>query len=155
MSLIHKSFSVNSFKYLHILIYFSVGFIGYPNVGKSSIINTLKKKKVCKAAPIPGETKVWQYVTLMRKIYLIDCPGVVYPSGDTETEIVLKGVVRVENLKVPSEHITEVLNRVKEEYIRNTYKIQHWEDAEDFMEQFCKKSGRLLKVNVFSKFCSN
>lgn len=29
----------------------------------------------------------------MRRIYLIDCPGVVYPTGDTETEIVLKGVV--------------------------------------------------------------
>ena len=29
----------------------------------------------------------------MRRIYLIDCPGVVYPSGDTDTEIVLKGVV--------------------------------------------------------------
>ncbi len=37
--------------------------------------------------------QVWQYVTLMRKIYLIDCPGVVHPSGDTETEIILKGVV--------------------------------------------------------------
>lgn len=36
----------------------SVGFIGYPNVGKSSIINTLRSKKVCKVAPIPGETKV-------------------------------------------------------------------------------------------------
>ncbi|VDM52818.1 unnamed protein product, partial [Angiostrongylus costaricensis] len=36
----------------------SVGFIGYPNVGKSSIINTLRKKKVCKTAPIAGETKV-------------------------------------------------------------------------------------------------
>jgi len=36
----------------------SIGLIGYPNVGKSSIINTLKKKKVCKVAPIPGETKV-------------------------------------------------------------------------------------------------
>ena len=36
----------------------SVGFIGYPNVGKSSIINTLKRKKVCNVAPIPGETKV-------------------------------------------------------------------------------------------------
>jgi nuclear GTP-binding protein len=36
----------------------SVGFIGYPNTGKSSIINTLKKKKVCNVAPIPGETKV-------------------------------------------------------------------------------------------------
>ena len=36
----------------------SVGLIGYPNVGKSSIINTLKSSKVCKVAPIPGETKV-------------------------------------------------------------------------------------------------
>src|SRR5690242_8099800 len=31
---------------------------GYPNVGKSSVINTLRAKKVCKVAPIPGETKV-------------------------------------------------------------------------------------------------
>ena len=30
----------------------------------------------------------------MRRIFLIDCPGVVYPSGDSETDIVLKGVVR-------------------------------------------------------------
>jgi len=37
--------------------------------------------------------QVWQYITLMRRIFLIDCPGVVYPSGDTETDIVLKGVV--------------------------------------------------------------
>lgn len=36
----------------------SVGFIGYPNVGKSSIINALKAKKVCNVAPIAGETKV-------------------------------------------------------------------------------------------------
>ena len=31
----------------------SIGFIGYPNVGKSSVINTLKKQKSCKTAPIP------------------------------------------------------------------------------------------------------
>lgn len=49
--------------------------------------------KVCKVAPIPGETKVWQYITLTKKIFLIDCPGVVYQSHDTETDIVLKGVV--------------------------------------------------------------
>jgi 50S ribosome-binding GTPase len=36
----------------------SVGFIGYPNVGKSSVINTIKSNKVCRVAPIPGETKV-------------------------------------------------------------------------------------------------
>lgn len=33
----------------------SVGVVGYPNVGKSSIINTLKSKKVCKVAPVPGK----------------------------------------------------------------------------------------------------
>jgi ribosome biogenesis GTPase A len=58
--------------------------IGYPNTGKSSIINTLKGTKCCKTAPIPGETKVWQYVTLTKKIYLIDSPGVVYDVGDSE-----------------------------------------------------------------------
>lgn len=35
-----------------------MGFIGYPNVGKSSVINTLRSKKVCNVAPIAGETKV-------------------------------------------------------------------------------------------------
>ncbi|GIQ89857.1 nucleolar GTP-binding protein 2, partial [Kipferlia bialata] len=59
----------------------SVGFVGYPNVGKSSVINTLVETAACKIAPIPGETKVWQYVTLTKRIYLIDCPGVVYPAG--------------------------------------------------------------------------
>lgn len=62
-------------------------------MGKSSVVNTLRKKKVCKTAPIAGETKVWQYVTLIDNIFLIDCPGVVYPQGDTETQIILKGVV--------------------------------------------------------------
>ncbi|KAM3722191.1 Nucleolar GTP-binding protein [Dirofilaria immitis] len=89
----------------------SVGFIGYPNVGKSSIINTLRAKRVCKTAPIAGETKVWQYVSLMRRIYMIDCPGVVYPQGDSETEIILKGVVRVENVKDPINHVQGVLDR--------------------------------------------
>jgi nuclear GTP-binding protein len=51
----------------------SVGFIGYPNVGKSSVINALKGSKACNVAPIPGETKVWQYVTLTKRVFLIDC----------------------------------------------------------------------------------
>ena len=100
----------------------SVGFVGYPNTGKSSIINALRKKKVCNVAPIAGETKVWQYITLMKRIYLIDCPGVVYPHGDTETDIVLKGVVRVENIPAPEDHVEEVLRRIKKEHIVKTYK---------------------------------
>ncbi|XP_015667124.1 nucleolar GTP-binding protein 2 [Protobothrops mucrosquamatus] len=123
----------------------SVGFIGYPNVGKSSVINTLRSKKVCNVAPIAGETKVWQYITLMRRIFLIDCPGVVHPSGDSETDIVLKGVVQVEKIKCPEDHIATVLDRAKPEYIRKTYKIESWENAEDFLKKLAFQTGKLLK----------
>ncbi|XP_015340736.1 nucleolar GTP-binding protein 2 [Marmota marmota marmota] len=123
----------------------SVGFIGYPNVGKSSVINTLRSKKVCNVAPIAGETKVWQYITLMRRIFLIDCPGVVYPSEDSETDIVLKGVVQVEKIKTPEDHIGAVLERAKPEYISKTYKIDSWENAEDFLGKLAFRTGKLLK----------
>ncbi|KAJ0044883.1 hypothetical protein Pint_04487 [Pistacia integerrima] len=147
----------------------SVGFVGYPNVGKSSVINTLRTKNVtvlfsslasdvlvfvvveialhsvCKVAPIPGETKVWQYITLTKRIFLIDCPGVVYQSKDTETDIVLKGVVRVTNLEDAAEHIGEVLKRVKKEHLKRAYKIADWKDENDFLLQLCKSTGKLLK----------
>ncbi|XP_020278265.1 nucleolar GTP-binding protein 2 [Pseudomyrmex gracilis] len=123
----------------------SVGFIGYPNTGKSSIINTLRSKKVCKVAPIAGETKVWQYITLMRRIYLIDCPGVVYPSAETDTEKVLKGVVRVELVQNPEDYVASVLERVKSEYLRKTYNINEWTDHIDFLEKLARRSGKLLK----------
>ncbi|KAK6263588.1 hypothetical protein QUC31_011688 [Theobroma cacao] len=123
----------------------SVGFIGYPNVGKSSVINTLRTKNVCKVAPIPGETKVWQYITLTKRIFLIDCPGVVYQNSDTETDIVLKGVVRVTNLEDAAEHIGEVLKRVKKEHLERAYKIKDWVDENDFLVQLCQSTGKLLK----------
>lgn len=124
----------------------SVGLVGYPNTGKSSIINTLKSKKVCNVAPVPGETKVWQYITLMKRIYLIDCPGVVYGSSDdTETDIVLKGVVRVEHLSLPEEHVRDVVKRVRPEYLVRTYGVKQWKDHVDFLAQVAIKAGKLLK----------
>ncbi|THG07134.1 hypothetical protein TEA_000696 [Camellia sinensis var. sinensis] len=154
----------------------SVGFVGYPNVGKMDPswhcflyhlktfdldimikdlnltvywISFVRKhcllKQVCKVAPIPGETKVWQYITLTKRIFLIDCPGVVYQNRDTETDIVLKGVVRVTNLHDASEHIGEVLKRVKREHLERAYKIKEWEDDNDFLVQLCKLTGKLLR----------
>ncbi|KAI3870404.1 hypothetical protein MKX03_008412, partial [Papaver bracteatum] len=123
----------------------SVVFVGYPNVGKSSVINTLRTKSVCKVAPVPGETKVLQYITLTKRIFLIDCPGVVYQNSDTETDIVVKGVVCVTNLEGAIEHIVEVLKRVKKEHLQRAYKIKNWVDQEDFHIQLCRMSGKLLK----------
>ncbi|KAJ4470902.1 NUC091 domain-containing protein [Lentinula aciculospora] len=132
----------------------SVGFMGYPNVGKSSVINTLKSGKVCRVAPVPGETKVWQYITLTRRIYLIDCPGIVPSSAhDSQTSTVLKGVVRVEALPTPSEHIPALLERVKPLYISRTYDIplpnpddstECWE-PEVLLDKLARMKGRLLK----------
>lgn len=126
--------------------YISVGLVGYPNVGKSSVINALRSKRVCSVAPVPGATKVWQYVTLTKKIFLIDCPGVVHGSTrDTDTQAVLKGVVRVENLDDAAEHVDEVLCRIKKVYLRRAYGIATWESYEDFLEQLARKAGRLLR----------
>lgn len=123
----------------------SVGFIGYPNTGKSSIINTLRKKKVCTVAPIPGETKIWQYITLMKRIYLIDCPGVVPPSStDTPQDILLRGVVRVENVENPEQYIPAVLAKTKPQHIERTYQLKGYKDHIEFLELLARKGGRLL-----------
>jgi len=139
----------------------SVGFIGYPNVGKSSVINALRSKKVCNVAPIAGETKVWQYITLMKKVYLIDCPGVVPPGkGESDVEKVLRGVVRTEHLENPEDYVLEILNRCKTKYVARTYKLSEWKDHIDFLEQLAKRSGRLGKggepdLNTVSKMVMN
>ncbi|KEQ98434.1 hypothetical protein AUEXF2481DRAFT_86402 [Aureobasidium subglaciale EXF-2481] len=124
----------------------SVGFIGYPNTGKSSIINTLRKKKVCNVAPIPGETKVWQYITLMKRIYLIDCPGVVPPNmGDTDEDILLRGVVRIENVENPEQYVAAALRKCKRHHVERTYDVRDWETPGEFLELLARKGGKLLK----------
>ncbi|OAL52650.1 NGP1NT-domain-containing protein [Pyrenochaeta sp. DS3sAY3a] len=125
----------------------SVGMVGYPNTGKSSIINTLRKKKVCVVAPIAGETKVWQYITLMKRIYMIDCPGIVPPNqNDTDEDLLLRGSVRVENVEYPAQYIEAVLRRVQPKHLQRTYDIKDYgNDAVTFLEILCRKSGRLLK----------
>ena len=124
----------------------SVGFIGYPNTGKSSIINTLRKKKVTSVAPIPGETKVWQYITLMKRIYLIDCPGIVPPSkGDKDEDLLLRGVVRVERLENPAQYVEAVVQKAQRRHLERTYDVGNWNDAIEFLERLARKCGKLLK----------
>jgi nuclear GTP-binding protein len=123
----------------------SVGLIGYPNAGKSSVINTLMKKSCCKVAPIPGETKTWQYITLTKRIYLIDCPGIVHDEYQTDTEKVLKSVVRAEKVPDPSQYIGAILEKVEVKNIQDIYGIMEWTDPEDFLNQLCVKTGKLLR----------
>ena len=115
-------------------------------MGKSSVINSLRKKKVCTVAPIPGETKIWQYITLMKRIYLIDCPGVVPPSNnDSPEDILLRGVVRVENVENPEQYIAAVLKKTKPQHIQRTYDVGSFETPTEFLQLLARKGGRLLK----------
>lgn len=85
----------------------------------------------------------------MKRIYLIDCPGVVPPSqGDSEEDILLRGVVRVENVEHPAQYIAAVLRRAQTKHIERTYDLKEAEyggDPIEFLSILARKSGRLLK----------
>ncbi|MCP6484583.1 hypothetical protein NL492_27650, partial [Klebsiella pneumoniae] len=71
----------------------------------------------------------------------------VYDAANTETDTdkVLKGVVRVELVPDPEQYIPSLMERVKVEHLSKTYGIDNWEDSEDFLSQLGAKNGKLLK----------
>ncbi|VDM75405.1 unnamed protein product, partial [Strongylus vulgaris] len=60
-----------------------VGIVGFPNVGKSSVINSLKRRRACNVGAMPGITKEIQEIELDKHIRLIDSPGVVLNDWNT------------------------------------------------------------------------
>ncbi|XP_022963690.1 DAR GTPase 3, chloroplastic [Cucurbita moschata] len=53
------------------------GIVGYPNVGKSSLINRLLKRRMCPAAPRPGVTRELRWVRFGKDLELLDSPGII------------------------------------------------------------------------------
>jgi large subunit GTPase 1 len=77
-----------------------VGMIGYPNVGKSSVINVLCGKKLVGVANRPGKTKHFQTLNLSDDICLCDCPGLVFPSfANSSAEMMTCGVLLIDTIK--------------------------------------------------------
>lgn len=121
----------------------SVGFVGYPNTGKSSLINILLNKKSAKTAPLAGETKYWQQVRLDRGIYLFDSPGITERHGDTAYSPVLMGAVRVEKIKNPEVHVAELIKMAKDG-LEKKYDIKI-HDCDTFIEQLALRTGKVGK----------
>lgn len=81
----------------------TVGVIGLPNVGKSSLINSLKRSHVVNVGATPGLTRSMQEVHLDKNVKLLDCPGVVMlrSAGGSDSSIALRNCKRIEKLEDP------------------------------------------------------
>jgi len=78
--------------------------VGYPNVGKSSVINAVFGTKKVAVASMPGKTKHFQTLPLTDSVVLCDCPGLVFPRiSSCEAEMILNGLYPIDNLKNFSE----------------------------------------------------
>ncbi|KAF8621372.1 hypothetical protein AX15_007835 [Amanita polypyramis BW_CC] len=130
----------------------TVGAVGYPNVGKSSLINCLKRSKVCAVAAQPGHTKEIQSVQLERGLRIVDSPGVVFDDddfddgkGSKKSNVLLRNVVRVEDVEDPIAVVEEILQRTPRETLQKLYNLPEYTSTLEFLTMLALTSGKLLK----------
>lgn len=91
----------------------AVGLIGYPNVGKSSTINSLFGGKKTAVAPMPGKTKHFQTLQIHDTMLFVDAPGLVFPTyAHSKAEMVAAGVIPIDRLTDVRAPIQVVADRV-------------------------------------------
>ncbi|XP_075058353.1 large subunit GTPase 1 homolog isoform X1 [Mixophyes fleayi] len=78
----------------------TVGLVGYPNVGKSSTINTILGNKKVSVSATPGHTKHFQTLYVEPDLCLCDCPGLVMPSFvSTKAEMICSGILPIDQMR--------------------------------------------------------
>lgn len=140
----------------------NVGIIGYPNTGKSSIINILTGRASARTSPEAGYTKGIQKIKLSKGLYLIDTPGIIPPKERTsaDQELLVKhsqiGAVTWDKTKNPD----MVISKLMKEYpnlLEKHYKIDAKEDSEILIEglgkrlNYFKKGGLIDEERVAKK----
>lgn len=133
-----------------------VGVVGYPNVGKSSVINALSLKKKAKVTSTPGTTHGGHWIASSDKIILIDTPGVIPLNYMDKTRLDLIGARSVEKMddkEIVAAKIVELFLKGKKENLelRYKFKIEEGEDAYQVIEKIGKARAHLKKGGIVDK----
>lgn len=130
-----------------------VGFVGYPNVGKSSTINALVGQKRTGVTSTPGKTKHFQTLIISDELTLCDCPGLVFPSfSSSRYEMISSGVLPIDRMTEHREAVQVVAKSVQRHVIEDVYKIKlpkpkpyesqsRPPQASEFLRAYCASRG--------------
>lgn len=140
-----------------------VGVIGYPNVGKSSVINALTgrhgRAAVCPTGNIAGVTTLLREVKVDGKLTVLDSPGIVFPNEVTLHQLALISAIPPKAIKDPVKVVTELIKRLANDpAMADQFKLAYALPpiAAALADEFCKlalihiarKAGRLGKGGV-------
>ncbi|XP_072330396.1 large subunit GTPase 1 homolog [Scyliorhinus torazame] len=110
----------------------TVGLVGYPNVGKSSTINTILQNKKVSVSATPGHTKHFQTLYVEPGLCLCDCPGLVMPSFvSTKAEMVCSGILPIDQMRDHVPPVSLVCQRIPRHILEATYGINIIRPRED------------------------
>lgn len=125
--------------------------VGIPNVGKSTLINQLAKRKTAKTEDRPGVTRGAQWVTVDDKLELLDTPGILWPKFDDPMvglRLAFTGAVKDQIMDVETLAF-ELMKLMAVEYpekVRERYKFDPDPSLEDWelLEMAGRKRGFLI-----------
>ena len=125
--------------------------VGIPNVGKSTFINNIVKKKIAKVENRPGVTRALQWTRINEEVELLDTPGVLWPKFDNQDDaklLALVGSINDDVINDKLELINFGLNYLKDNYpgvINTRYEVD--ENSTNLIEDIARKKLWLIKGN--------
>lgn len=124
----------------------TVGIVGYPNTGKSSVINSMKRHCAVEVGGRAGVTKTLQEVQLDSKVTLIDSPGVVFEGASDDPSVVLRNVVRVENVGDPVGVVNAMVGKAPRDALLKFYGLgRDFGHVDDFLIHVAQARGKLKR----------